>query len=188
MSKERPHIEDSQGRIENPNVAKEIADIENKGHDESKSRLVRKVKEFFPPGRKKIREAEGRAEARGGQIEKQYAIGEEVYEALQVVADRNKEFNIHRGKVDEKEGPMRVLRIKDNKGLGYSVIVKVESKTSTQGEWPVVQINVNLTKTGKEVHVFEGPYGPYKDYDIDNYRSAISEASRIVSNWRLYKE
>lgn len=188
MKEKLPHIEDPEGKVKNPEVARELADIEDKGHSQRPSRIGRKIEEFLPSGRRKLSEAQEASGERAEHLERQYETGEKIFNELKRIAETNTEYNIHSGKHVETEGPIRISRIERN-GDSYSIFVRCQSKTSTEGYWPIVQVDVNLDNKGKEIHIFKGAYGEDEYNDLsEGFDRAIHNARRAVADWKLYKE
>ena len=178
------------GLIKNPNVARDIADVENKGHLPLPRTKIEKVLRHMPWNKLKektnIKEAENEANAYEKMRLKQFEIGEKVFTEIEKAAAKNKVFNIIDKKPVEDIGPLRVRKIENN-GAQYSIIVQIDSKEAMQGNYPLYQIDINLENEGREIHVFTGPYGPDDYYSIQSKDIVVKKVAEDVSEYRLYE-
>lgn len=126
---------------------------------------------------------------------KQRQAGHLLFAELSQAAAQNKVSNAMRdGTFARNAGAIEVERLEQNGGLGYSIIVSMPDPTCmTMGGlrkpgYPLCQVNINLEKEGKEIHVFRGPYGPERDYSADEFNDLRSNLYEWVQTYRMFTD
>jgi len=179
------------GLIKNPETARDVAKIEDKGHLPLPRTKMEKFLRHMTCNKSKenmgIEEAQKEADEYEKMRLEQLELGEEIFAEIEKAAAENKVFNMLEGKPAEGVGPMRVWEIKNN-GARYSIIVQIDSKEAVQGGYPLYQIDINLANSGKEIHVFTGPYGPDDSYAIQSKGLIVEKLAKQISEYRLYQE
>ncbi len=103
-------------------------------------------------------------------------------------------YNAMRKTAAQSKNSIQVEKIPDNGKSGYTVIVgwKDDSCTTHGGRtfmgYHIISISVNLEKVGKEVHTFEGPYGPdfYYSLSDNSIEALLKKWTEMVENYSPY--
>jgi hypothetical protein len=126
---------------------------------------------------------------------KQREAGNILFAELVQAAVQNKVSNLlDDGIFSKTVGPIEVERLEHNGELGYSIIVNMPDPTcATYGGlkktgYTIFQVSINLKKTGKEIHVFKGPYGPERDYSRAEFDDLRSKLYEYVEKFRFYSD
>lgn len=83
-----------EGKIENPTVAHEIANLENAGHSSHPNRTVQKIQEAVPGlGRGKLKDAQKQSTELEKRMERQRQIASAITQAIENGIAKNKTFN-----------------------------------------------------------------------------------------------
>jgi hypothetical protein len=133
-------------------------------------------------GNKKLEAAQKRAEQVGEKLEKQKEIVTDFYQQLLEAARSNEVYNILQGKPDKKLGPIEAFTVNN----GTSIIVGFKDPSMMQGRVDMIQLSVDVNKPGKEIHLFQAPYGPDRDFSLEQQAEAIRLATDYVRGYRLY--
>lgn len=177
-----------EGRINSPSIAREVASIEDKGHPQSK---VEKIIRRLPWNKSKDKAKLEGAQAEADEYEKmrleQFELGEKFFAEMEKAVSSNKVFNILDGKPVDGVGPLTIGKLNKH-GVNFSIFVQIVSKHAMQGEYPLYQIDLNFGNSGKEIHVFDCPYGPDNNYALSEADAIIEKLSKEISEFRLYKE
>ena len=167
-----------EGRVDDPDIAQSMAIEEDKGR--ATGRVGKFIEKTF--GTKKLKEAQEKSELVGEQLEKQKALVNEFYSSLQEAGRSNKVYNILQGEPNKELGPIEAYKINND----TSVIVSFSDPSSMQRRGDLIQISVDLSNTGQEIHLFQAPYGPDKDFSLEQKDAALREVTDYVKNYRLY--
>jgi len=189
MSKEKFY--NDAGWVKNPDDTHDIANIEDKGHLPLPGTKMEKILRHMPWNKSKetanIEGAQKEADEYEKMRSEQFELGEEIFSEIEKAVAGNKVFNILKGKPVEGVGPMKVWKIANN-AAEFSIIVQIEAKGTTEGSYPLYQIDINLGNKGKEIHVFTAPYGPDNSYAVQSKELIVEKLANQISEYRLYKE
>ena len=155
---------------------------------------------------KKEREREER-ERQAGELEKklttQKQLGEELTRDLVSAASENRVYNVmqdgtvvteatvHGFRTGKKFGPVAVEALPNN-GRQYSVCVGVVNPTvltqfsPSHPGYPILQADINMSETGKELHVHHGAYGADEYHPIISFAQVKADLVRRVQEYRLF--
>lgn len=127
---------------------------------------------------------EAKAESDKNTFTKQDEIGRELSRILIAAANDNKISNVFEDGTKSGIGPIAITMKTNNDGM-YSIFPVMADATaccpmSFGGRGHIIyQIDVNLSIIGKELHFFEGPYGPDEfSWDI----SRLEEFTKLMEN------
>ena len=121
----------------------------------------------------------------------QQKIGEELLSVITAAAKGNNTCNVFQdGTVSIGVSKMRVIAMPNNGG-GYSILVEMPidrtKMSASVNAYPIVQVDVILSRENKELHFFQCPYGPTDYYyplsDLENFTAFVTQ---YVSSYRLY--
>lgn len=122
---------------------------------------------------------------------RQIEAGEALFEAMVRAAQENKLANSI--KDNGKETPAKGVELitvwkKEDNGGKYSAFAEMKNTVSNTGPYPIFQIFVDMNNTGKEIHLFSGPYGKEinTDLPITDLERAKSITSEYIKRYRLY--
>jgi hypothetical protein len=128
------------------------------------------------------------------QIEQRQA-GHMVFAELSQAALQNTVHNLlPDGNLVKTAGPIEVERREQNGGLGYTIIVSQPDQTSSargglqKAGHTLCQININLEKTGEEIHVLHAPYGPERDYSRQEFDEVRDKLYEWIQTWRGFSD
>lgn len=179
------------GWIKNSDTAQDMARIEDKGHPAAPKgkieKAVNNIKKHFPSEKAKLECAQKEADEYEKIRLEQFRLGENIFNELTKAAESNKTFNVLDGNHVEGIGPLRVAKVEDNGG-GYSIFIVIDATGSTQGNYPVYQIDVRLKNIGKEIHTHEGAFGKDENYAKQAVALLVEKLAKEVSEYRLYKD
>jgi hypothetical protein len=104
---------------------------------------------------------------------RQNGVGNTLFAELSQAAHQNKISSL----------PLETDRWKQHTGSGYSINVYIPdasdgSDGATKGGYAILQININMEREGKEIHVLKLPGGPERDYpaaEFDLVRNELYE-------------
>src|ERR1700744_3328178 len=105
-----------EGPIQDKDIAREMAKVENEGRSDHPRGALEKLKDKIF-GDKELEEAQARSEVVGEQMEKQKEVIKEFEAVLKGAASENKEYNILNGEVDSKLGPMQVSTMNQGESI-----------------------------------------------------------------------
>jgi len=116
----------------------------------------------------------------------QTAIGDRIFDNLRVSASTNREH--------KSLEPMSIWNIPYNGGI-YSIIAEIPSDLDYHkkigasvplgGCYPVMQVDVDLSKKDSELHVHIGAYGPDSRYPLLSINSFIKEQTEFIRDFKL---
>jgi len=152
--------------------------------------------------RQKVREqvARERAEREAKERQRkaladQLSKGNHLFNMLEDAARRNPAPNIMSdGRRHKTIGRIKIEKLPENGSLGYSIIASMPDPTCftlgglSERGYPLFQVNINVEKTGKEISVFKAPYGPGRDYKLENYLYVRDNLSNYVLNYQLFSD
>ena len=133
------------------------------------------------------RTREEKAAQREALARKQRELGDKLFMALASAAQKNTLANILDGKPADGYDLLQVGRIIDNGG-GYSIFPSMPTTQRFNGNsYSLAQIDIRTKDTGREIHVFQAPYGPDAYYPESQFEQVLSGLIRYVENYRMFR-
>ena len=132
------------------------------------------------------REREEKETQRKALAQKQRVLGDRLFTQLALAAGKNTTANVLGDKAADGYDLIKVERIVDNAGE-YSVIPYMPTTQRFNGNaYELFQVDVVTKKIGKEIHIFQCPYGPDAYYPADQFETVLQGLVAYVENYRFF--